>query len=72
MSRIRGKKPTWKQYKILEDAGVENPKDYLFNGIVYKGLDEKKSPAKNSLVTATYHFVHKMTGATLDIQNPEM
>lgn len=69
MSKIRGKKPTYAQYKILERNGIQNTKDYLFQGIHYESLTGSKSLAKNDEVIAKYRFVNRSTGETLELED---
>lgn len=66
MPKIRGKKPTVAQMKLLNHQ-VEDVSKWLIKNIHYLGEHGEKSPAKNSPVTTQYVFVHKETGEELVI-----
>ena len=67
LGRIRGKRPTVAQYRILQKHGVENNTDWLLKTMHYLGDDGDTSPSRNERVTVQYVFIHKSTGEELII-----
>lgn len=67
LGRIRGKRPTVAQYRILQKHGVENNRDWLLQTMHYLGDDGDTSPSRNRNVTTRYVFVHKDTGEEMVI-----
>lgn len=66
MPKIRGKKPTVAQMKLLSRM-TDDVSKWLIKNIHYVGEHGEKSPAKNSVVRTQYVFIHKETGEELVI-----
>ena len=66
--RIRGRKPTVQQRKVLQNAGVENTKDWLYIGISHIDPDGYKSPAKSAQIEQVMRFQNRITGEIKDVQ----
>lgn len=65
MSKIKGKKPTYQQRKLLESYD-RNPKDWLYTG--QEVLGRGKSLGRGEIKVTKYKFVHRETGQEISLQ----
>jgi hypothetical protein len=67
VSRIKGKRPTVAQYKILDNNGY-NTEEWLYVGTRHSDPNGNKSPSKNYDKVIEHHFVNKNTGESIYIE----